>query len=246
MFLAVCRFGTPDDLPCSATSRRACIRRSGSSREVAERSEESRFPSIVGMGLVQKIVEHPAAIDDGEVSVAQLHVACILPRRCADAGGRCRAEVGFGGSRAASHARGGIAIPQISLRATRDPSCRRDHTRSSTRQRWSQTKAGRSGPPPLPLRARLSDGSGCSSAPSACGHPCCDLRWSRRRRVGSVPVGARGLADEPLAVEPQPCVSQRTLVPSMCGGTARGLLSNFPTRRAWRPAKLGVSSSASY
>jgi len=33
------------------------------------------------MGLVQKIVEHLAAIDDGEVSVAELHVACILPRR---------------------------------------------------------------------------------------------------------------------------------------------------------------------
>jgi hypothetical protein len=32
------------------------------------------------MGLVQKIVEHLAAIDVGEVSVAELHVACILPR----------------------------------------------------------------------------------------------------------------------------------------------------------------------
>jgi hypothetical protein len=32
------------------------------------------------MGLIQKIVEYLAAIDDGEVSVAELHVACILPR----------------------------------------------------------------------------------------------------------------------------------------------------------------------
>ena len=32
------------------------------------------------MGLVQKIVEYLAAIDDGEASVAELHVACILPR----------------------------------------------------------------------------------------------------------------------------------------------------------------------
>jgi hypothetical protein len=32
------------------------------------------------MGLVQKIVEHLAAIDDGEASVAELHVAVILPR----------------------------------------------------------------------------------------------------------------------------------------------------------------------
>lgn len=32
------------------------------------------------MGLVQKIVEHLAAIDDGEVRIAEFHVACILPR----------------------------------------------------------------------------------------------------------------------------------------------------------------------
>ena len=38
------------------------------------------FASIVRMGLVQKVVDHLAAIDDGEVSIAELHVACILPR----------------------------------------------------------------------------------------------------------------------------------------------------------------------
>jgi hypothetical protein len=32
------------------------------------------------MGIVQKIVEHLAAIDEGEVSVVEFHVACILPR----------------------------------------------------------------------------------------------------------------------------------------------------------------------
>jgi hypothetical protein len=31
------------------------------------------------MRLIQKIVEHLSAIDDGEVSIAELHVACILP-----------------------------------------------------------------------------------------------------------------------------------------------------------------------
>jgi hypothetical protein len=32
------------------------------------------------MGLVQKIVEHLAAVDHSKVSVAELHVACIVPR----------------------------------------------------------------------------------------------------------------------------------------------------------------------
>jgi hypothetical protein len=47
---------------------------------VAEQSEESRFPPVIRMGLVEKIVEHSAAIDHGKVSVAKLHVARIVPR----------------------------------------------------------------------------------------------------------------------------------------------------------------------
>jgi hypothetical protein len=48
--------------------------------QIAEQSEEPRFPAIVRMCRVQKTVEYLAAIDHGKVGVAELHVACIVPR----------------------------------------------------------------------------------------------------------------------------------------------------------------------
>ena len=80
IFLAVCRFGTADDLPVFGDVSEGLHQALGILPRVAEQSEEPRFPAIVRVGLVQKIVEHLAAIDDGKVSVAELHVARIVPR----------------------------------------------------------------------------------------------------------------------------------------------------------------------
>lgn len=80
MFLAVCRFGTADDLPVFGNLSKGLHQPFGILPRVAEQPEESRFPAIVRMGLVQKIVQHLGAIDYYEVSVGKLHGACILPR----------------------------------------------------------------------------------------------------------------------------------------------------------------------
>lgn len=76
----MCRFGTTDDVPVFGNASKGLHQGFGILTRVAEQSEESRFPPVVRMGLVQKIVEHLPAIDDGEASVAKLHVACILAR----------------------------------------------------------------------------------------------------------------------------------------------------------------------
>jgi hypothetical protein len=46
-----------------------------------ERREELRLPTVVRVGFVQKIVENLATVDHGKVSVTELHVGRIVPRR---------------------------------------------------------------------------------------------------------------------------------------------------------------------
>ena len=76
----MCRFRTADDLPVFSNLSKGLYQTLGILPRVAEQSEESRFAPVVRMGLVQQIVEYLAAIDDGKVSVAELHVARIVPR----------------------------------------------------------------------------------------------------------------------------------------------------------------------
>jgi hypothetical protein len=47
------------------------------------------------MGLVQKIIEHLAAIDHGKASVAELHVPRIVPRRAQAVAERARERLGL-------------------------------------------------------------------------------------------------------------------------------------------------------
>lgn len=74
------RFRTADDLTVFGNLSEGLYQAFGILPRVAYRSEEPRLPTIVRVSLVQKIVEHLAAIDHGQASVAELHVAQIVPR----------------------------------------------------------------------------------------------------------------------------------------------------------------------
>ena len=81
MFLAVRRFPAVHDLSVLSDVPKGLYQAVGILAGKAERYEESRFPAVVRVGFVQKIIENLAAVDDRKVSVAELHVARIVLRR---------------------------------------------------------------------------------------------------------------------------------------------------------------------
>ena len=81
LFLAVHRFRAADDLSMLGDISQCVHQTLGIPPREAEQREKPCLTAIVRVGLVQEVVEHLAAMDDGQVGVTELHGPRIVPRR---------------------------------------------------------------------------------------------------------------------------------------------------------------------
>ena len=80
-FLAVHRFSAFHDLAMFGDVSEGRHQALGILAREAGQHEEPRLPAVVRVSFVEKIVENLGTVDYGKVSVAELHIACIVTCR---------------------------------------------------------------------------------------------------------------------------------------------------------------------